>query len=139
MSEFYTISTTVNAMHDTGRGRHAHTFKMQFLLRYTGKDFQNFAIYEELIEEGVADYKGAYLNELPEFENVTPSVENLCMSVYKRAKALFNTNDNYDLIRVEVGDSPTRSVSVSDTVNIMAVHRILSDDETKKLLETSRQ
>jgi|GEM_PF-6699195 len=139
MAEFYTISTTVNAMHDTGTGCHAHTFKMQFLLRRTGDSFQNYTIYENIIEEGVADYKGAYLNELPEFKDMQPTVENLCTCVYKRAKELFDNNDNYDLVRVSVGDSPTRSVSVSDTVNIMAVHRILSLEETKRLLETSHE
>lgn len=114
----YKIKSYVNASHAvrwaTGSGKpHNHTWEITCELHTVDKMVAFFDI-EKIIHQTLDTLSGKFLNDLPEFETVNPTVENVTEYLFDKISTTLKAN-GAELLRIEVSDSPTRSYCIDVT------------------------
>jgi len=92
---------------------HGHRYKV--IARVEGEKINNsgmvydFAQLKYYLREILARFDHAYLNDVPPFDQIEPSCENLAASIYKELQPHFS-GSSVTLASVEVWESPTTGV-----------------------------
>lgn len=108
----YKLKSYLNASHamrwKDGEGeRHNHTYEINCQVVVEEKGMIRFDIVEGVIGRVVDQLSGAFLNEIPPFDEIEPSLENLTEYLFKTIGEQL-TENNCKLVHLEVGESPTR-------------------------------
>ncbi|MBO2707558.1 6-carboxytetrahydropterin synthase [Lactiplantibacillus plantarum] len=114
----YKIKSYVNASHAvrwaTGSGKkHTHTWKIVCEL-HTVDAMVAFYDIEKNLHQALDELSGKFLNDLPEFKTVNPTVENVTEYLFTKIDKTLRDN-GAQLLRIEVSDSPTRAYCISVT------------------------
>ncbi|WP_342435331.1 6-carboxytetrahydropterin synthase [Lactiplantibacillus paraplantarum] len=114
----YKIKSYVNASHAvrwaTGSGKkHTHTWKIVCEL-HTVDAMVAFYDIEKNLHQALDELSGKFLNGLPEFKTVNPTVENVTEYLFTKIDKTLRDN-GAQLMRIEVSDSPTRAYCISVT------------------------
>ena len=114
----YKIKTYVNASHAvrwaTGSGKkHTHTWEIVCEL-HTVDAMVAFYDIEKNLHQALDELSGKFLNDLPEFKTVNPTVENVTEYLFTKIDKTLRDN-GAQLLRIEVSDSPTRAYCISVT------------------------
>ncbi len=99
----YKYSYRFNARHNTsGRegAAHTHSFEVVFYLRQEIKFFHEA---EKLINDYMAKYVGADLNEVL---TIVPTIENMAEQIYEEINKL---HTDFEVVRLEMSDSPVQT------------------------------
>ena len=112
----YKIKSYVNASHAvrwaTGSGKkHTHTWEIVCEL-HTVDAMVAFYDIEKNLHQALDELSGKFLNDLPEFKTVNPTVENVTEYLFKKIDKTLRDN-GAQLMRIEVSDSPTRAYCIS--------------------------
>ncbi|WNW15872.1 6-carboxytetrahydropterin synthase [Lactiplantibacillus plantarum] len=114
----YKIKSYVNASHAvrwaTGSGKkHTHTWEIVCEL-HTVDAMVAFYDIEKNLHQALDELSGKFLNDLPEFKTVNPTVENVTEYLFTKIDKTLRDN-GVQLLRIEVSDSPTRAYCISVT------------------------
>lgn len=114
----YKIKSYVNASHavrwKSGTGKkHNHTWKIVCEL-HVFEGMVSFFDIEKSLNTAINELSGKYLNDLPEFRVINPTVENVTEYLFNEIDGILRKN-NAVLLRIEVSDSPTRSYCIDIT------------------------
>lgn len=113
----YKLSYYLNAQHsmdNTNLNIHAHTFNICLLLEdIRKKGFINFEVISDIVNGYMGQFSGKHLNEMPEFIELLPTIENIGAIFYEELKLLLMDGE-YDLIQIEISENPLRVYSISD-------------------------
>ena len=114
----YKIKSYVNASHAvrwaTGSGKkHTHTWEIVCEL-HTVDAMVAFYDIEKNLHQALDELSGKFLNDLPEFKTVNPTVENVTEYLFTKIYKTLRDN-GAQLMRIEVSDSPTRAYCISVT------------------------
>lgn len=114
----YKIKSYVNASHavrwTTGSGKkHTHTWEIVCEL-HTVDAMVAFYDIEKNLHQALDELSGKFLNDLPEFKTVNPTVENVTEYLFTKIDKTLRDN-GAQLLRIEVSDSPTRAYCISVT------------------------
>ncbi|XSE68337.1 6-carboxytetrahydropterin synthase [Lactiplantibacillus plantarum] len=114
----YKIKSYVNASHAvrwaTGSGKkHTHTWEIVCEL-HTVDAMVAFYDIEKNLHQALDELSGKFLNDLPEFKTVNPTVENVTEYLFTKIYKTLRDN-GAQLLRIEVSDSPTRAYCISVT------------------------
>ncbi|MCJ1650525.1 6-carboxytetrahydropterin synthase [Lactiplantibacillus plantarum] len=114
----YKIKSYVNASHAvrwaTGSGKkHTHTWEIVCEL-HTVDAMVAFYDIEKNLHQALDELSGRFLNDLPEFKTVNPTVENVTEYLFTKIDKTLRDN-GAQLLRIEVSDSPTRAYCISVT------------------------
>ncbi|MCG0733847.1 6-carboxytetrahydropterin synthase [Lactiplantibacillus plantarum] len=114
----YKITSYVNASHAvrwaTGSGKkHTHTWEIVCEL-HTVDAMVAFYDIEKNLHQALDELSGKFLNDLPEFKTVNPTVENVTEYLFTKIDKTLRDN-GAQLLRIEVSDSPTRAYCISVT------------------------
>lgn len=116
----YKLKSYLNASHAVrwkgGTGQvHNHTWEIVCEL-HTIQDMVAFDRLEQALHGVLDNLSGKFLNDLPEFETVNPSVENVASYLFDQIDTVLRT-EGARLVRIEVSDSPTRAycIDIRDT------------------------
>ncbi|MCT4443862.1 6-pyruvoyl tetrahydropterin synthase [Lactiplantibacillus argentoratensis] len=114
----YKIKSYVNASHAvrwaTGSGKkHTHTWEIVCEL-HTVDAMVAFYNIEKNLHQALDELSGKFLNDLPEFKTVNPTVENVTEYLFTKIDKTLRDN-GAQLLRIEVSDSPTRAYCISVT------------------------
>lgn len=114
----YKIKSYVNASHAvrwaTGsRKKHTHTWEIVCEL-HTVDAMVAFYDIEKNLHQALDELSGKFLNDLPEFKTVNPTVENVTEYLFTKIDKTLRDN-GAQLLRIEVSDSPTRAYCISVT------------------------
>lgn len=109
MKQRYKETFKFNASH--GNVSHPHTFTVTVYIVKTKEEFVPFYIYEETVQNYFERLRGKYLNAVFEEENLT--LEKMGEIFFKDIRLLLK-DTSFNLETVEIGDSPTRTIIVSD-------------------------
>ncbi|KRK21828.1 hypothetical protein FC61_GL000484 [Levilactobacillus brevis ATCC 14869 = DSM 20054] len=74
----------------------------------------SFFEIEKSLNKAINALSGQYLNDLPEFQVINPTVENVTEYLFNEIDSILRQN-NAVLLRIEVSDSPTRSYCIDIT------------------------
>jgi len=114
----YKIKSYVNASHavrwKSGTGKkHNHTWEIVCEL-HVFEGMVSFFDIEKSLNTAINELSGKYLNDLPEFRVINPTVENVTEYLFNEIDGILRKN-NAVLLRIEVSDSPTRSYCIDIT------------------------
>jgi len=114
----YKIKSYVNASHSvrwkSGTGKkHNHTWEIVCEL-HVFEGMVSFFDIEKSLNEAIDGLSGKFLNDLPEFKVINPTVENVTEYLFDKVDGILRQN-NAVLLRIEVSDSPTRSFCIDVT------------------------
>ncbi|MFC6202922.1 6-carboxytetrahydropterin synthase [Lactiplantibacillus nangangensis] len=114
----YKIKSYVNASHavrwKSGTGKkHNHTWEIVCEL-HVFEGMVSFFDIEKSLNEAIDGLSGKFLNDLPEFKVINPTVENVTEYLFDKVDGILRQN-NAVLLRIEVSDSPTRSFCIDVT------------------------
>ncbi len=114
----YKIKSYVNASHavrwKSGTGKkHNHTWEIVCEL-HVFEGMVSFFDIEKSLNKAIDALSGKYLNDLPEFKVINPTVENVTEYLFNQIDGILRQN-NAVLLRIEVSDSPTRSYCIDIT------------------------
>lgn len=90
---------------------HGHTYRVQ--ISYRGPEVNDIGVLIDFkslkaaLNEVVSCLDHRYLNELPEFEELNPTAENIARVVFEKMRALLGEG----IVRATVWETPTSSAS----------------------------
>ncbi|WP_407888172.1 6-carboxytetrahydropterin synthase [Levilactobacillus sp. N40-8-2] len=107
----------VNASHamrwSDGEGKqHNHTWEIICEIHSKGDHMIVFVDIEKKMKEIFDSFSGKFLNTLPYFKTINPTVENVTTWLFNLLSPVLEEL-NAELVRLEVGESPTRSYCIS--------------------------
>lgn len=118
----YNIKSYFNASHavrwENGQGKqHNHTWEVVCELS-TEESMVSFSDIEKSLRGVLDEFSGQFLNELPEFTVINPTVENVAEHLFVKVDDVLRENDA-KLLRLELSDSPTRAYCIDVTGRTM--------------------
>lgn len=128
----YKMSYKFNASHSmTGEKEkeHSHTFIIKIYISKEAENFSKFELYESKVKDYIQKYKKQYLNDMEEFNGQIPSLEFMCIVIYNDIVKIFDDLEEYNVIKVEIGDSPTKSVAISNEIIAGAADIFISNED----------
>jgi len=119
MSEVHTykIKSYINASHavrwEGGTGKqHNHTWEVITEIQLDDDELIPFNQIEDLLKTTFGHYSGKFLNEVAPFDTINPTLENITKILFKLLSQVLKENQA-SLVRLEVGESPTRFYCIS--------------------------
>ncbi|MDC4187103.1 6-carboxytetrahydropterin synthase [Loigolactobacillus coryniformis] len=113
----YKIKSYVNASHAMrwadGEGKqHTHTWEIICEIKSKNDEMIVFRDIEQAISDVLDSFSGKFLNKLPYFKEINPTVENVTVWLFDLITPEMERL-SARLIRIEVGESPTRSYCIT--------------------------
>jgi len=95
---------------------HGHTWEVEMVVGGEGLDASQLLVdfndLREMLRRKVADFDHAYLNEVPPFDRISPTSENLARHLFETLRVdLEGSGAPVRLLRVRVSESPRASVT----------------------------
>lgn len=115
----YKMKSYINASHamrwESGTGqKHNHTWEVIMEIQLDTKHLVRFNDIEDNMREVSVNYSGKFLNEVPPFDKLNPSLENITRYFYKILSETL-AKSQATLMRLEIGESPTRFYCIQHT------------------------
>jgi len=116
VEEHFDAAHRLRSYHGKCENLHGHRFKVIARLEATKLE-QNgmaydFAQLKRYLREVLAPFDHAYINEVPPFNKIEPSCENIAATIYGQLQPYFSRSA-VKLVSVEVWESPTSGVAYS--------------------------
>jgi 6-pyruvoyl tetrahydropterin synthase-like protein len=115
----YKLSYYLNAQHSMDNRKdkaHTHTFFISLYIEdLSKKGFVNFAEIADIVNCYIDRFSGKYLNEIPPFQELSPTIENMGSIFYENLKTTLCEHE-YDLIKLDICENPLRIYSISDRI-----------------------
>ncbi|MGX7042481.1 6-carboxytetrahydropterin synthase [Leuconostoc holzapfelii] len=114
----YKLRTFINASHavrwqGVQGAEHPHTWELILDIRPVGGQFDlKFEDIEAVIADSVAPFHGQFLNEVPPFDQLVPTLENFAEQLFDLLSEALE-KISCQLHDLSVGESPTRYYSVA--------------------------
>jgi 6-pyruvoyltetrahydropterin/6-carboxytetrahydropterin synthase len=98
---------------------HGHTWTVRAFWEFTGLDDSgmgaNFRDLKDVLRSEVHDrFDHRHLNDLPPFDRVPPTAENLAREVFSRLRERFDVGRRGRLARVEIWEGPDACAAYSE-------------------------
>lgn len=131
----YKIKSYVNASHavrwKSGTGKkHNHTWEIVCEL-HAFEGMVSFFDIEKSLSAAIDELSGKYLNDLPEFEVINPTVENVTEYLFDKVDGILRDSGAM-LLRIEVSDSPTRSYCIDVTGRNIPTETEIKSEQKKQ-------
>lgn len=116
VEEHFDAAHYLRNYHGKCENLHGHRFKVLARLQATKLDEHglayDFAQIKRYLREILAQFDHAYLNDVPPFDKIEPSCENIAATIYSELQPRFSESP-VKLACVEVWESPTSGVAYS--------------------------
>ncbi|HEX3037536.1 MAG TPA: 6-carboxytetrahydropterin synthase [Oscillospiraceae bacterium] len=99
----------------TEQQAHYHTLKIVLYIQNRGSKFASFEDIERIIDDYLKQYEGRYFNNTSPFVNSSPTVENMGTVFYDHLNPIILAH-NFDLLKLEISETPTRIFSISEKI-----------------------
>jgi 6-pyruvoyl tetrahydropterin synthase-like protein len=109
----YRFKFYLNARHtmdisDSVSKIHPHTWEFNLFFKKNCEEFIQFTKVEKELQFFLSIYEGYLLNEIPPFDILEPSLENIGTTLYEQIKRIMGAN-SWILLRLEVSENPSRT------------------------------
>lgn len=118
MRNFYKFKFYINARHSVEFNNirsniHPHTWETVVHIEVNSEDFINFTSFEKVLEKYFDKYEGKYFNDIPHFQDINPTMENIGKKVFIDLEEMLSKSD-LRLVRLEISENPTRTYIIDD-------------------------
>ncbi|MBE5884304.1 MAG: 6-pyruvoyl tetrahydrobiopterin synthase [Lachnospiraceae bacterium] len=91
---------------------HSHTWEISMGIALAQEGFVRFSDIEKQVNEMLEVYQDKYLNEMPPFNMMNPTVENMCNYLYEKISEKLRES-GWLLLIMEISETPSRVYQVS--------------------------
>ena len=116
VEEHFDAAHQLREYHGKCENLHGHRFKVVVRLEATKLDNNglayDFALIKSYLREVLARFDHAFLNDMPPFDKIEPTCENISATLYSELQPHFSQTPA-KLVCVEVWESPTSGVAYS--------------------------
>lgn len=128
MFEGFKFKYRLNAKHSLSidaKSIHPHTFEISLLIEQLQqkKESNLYSSIDRIVEKFLLHYQNQYLNDIPPFNQLEPSIENMGNRFYEELKVILN-NEQLNLIQLEISETPLRVYLVSDRLMVSSIKLI---------------
>lgn len=92
--------------------RHPHTWEIVLCTLKIQEDFVQFDRVEQQIEEFIDQFQESYMNDIPPFDLINPTLENCCEYFKDQISELLR-KEGWLLLMIEMSETPTRSYVIN--------------------------
>ena len=129
----YKYTFRLNASH-TNVGRdsrvHAHTFEIALYMKPDTESFVAYDVTEKAVNNYLNGFSGKLINSIPPFNEISPTVENIGEVFFVYISEILS-RAGYQLIKLEISESPHRIFSISEgELGEQKISRLLRHMET---------
>lgn len=129
----YKYTFRLNASHFTTSNPesiHSHTFQICIYIQIENKEFIAYDIIENRIKEYLEVYTNVVLNDIPPFDAILPTIENIGDVFFLTISQVMNES-GFKLTSLEVSDTPQRIYSVNNQHLSQRKRKYLSFETSK--------
>lgn len=103
---------------DPAESPHSHAFELDIYVfaRPHGESEEAHQEIEDLVLDFLDQYESKTLNEIPPFDEISPTIENIAGIFHQYIKEILKAH-GYTVLRVELGETPARICIVGETPN----------------------
>lgn len=106
---------------------HPHTWELVMYIDKKSDIFIPFTDIENYIQKILSVYEGKFINEIPPFDTIVPSMENMCEVFSLKLRELLD-NQGWEFERLEISENPSRTYFVfNSTKNIETTYNANND------------
>ncbi len=125
MFEGFKLKYRLNAKHSLSsdaKNIHPHTFEISLLIEQLQLEIEIdlYSSIDRIVEDFLLLYQNQYLNDIPPFNQLEPSIENMGNIFYEELKVILN-NKQLNLIQLEISETPLRVYLVSDRLMFSSI------------------
>ena len=140
--EAYSYRVTFNAMHniviDDPTKMHAQTFRVGLYAIKRQDKQSDFLRNERLLQEYFSRFRGIRLNEMHEFRNLVPTLENMADVFYHDLKKLLADN-GMELLTLDMGDSPVYTYSIGERILLGSMYNLNNEQKIEAYCKRVRK
>lgn len=105
----YKFTFRINASHKAVQSSsvHSHTFLLVLYIRCKSERFDAFERIEAVVRQYLSAYANKNLHEVPPFDQIVPTIENMGEEFFLRISELLDGED-YELSALEISETPQR-------------------------------
>ena len=116
--EGYQYKFNLNASHhilinDKRNQAHLHTFKLSLFIKTPDQKFVLYSDMEQLVESFLHPYSNEQLNQIPPFDELEPTLENIGDIFFDKLKVVLK-DKGMTLVQLEISETPARVYIVKD-------------------------
>ena len=123
MLKYYVCRYYLNANHSFNniqKNAHQHTFTFAVSMESQRQnDMVPFHEIDHIINHYLTQYKGKYLNSLPQFQGLYPSIEWIGELFYEDLYILLDEK-GWNCLQLEVSENPLKAFLVSDRIMLVS-------------------
>jgi 6-pyruvoyltetrahydropterin/6-carboxytetrahydropterin synthase len=116
-------------MNGTRGERHPHTWQISLYIVNNQDTFMMFNEVEKIMEDYLGEYQGKYINDIPPFLTMNPTLENIAHCFMEELQKKLNPH-NWVIITMEISETPSRSYIISNVEN-----NIIHEEEKKNIAQ----
>lgn len=117
MFEGYKLKYRLNSKHSltsVEKNIHPHTFEISiYIEQIQTKELVAFSTIDTIIEHFLLSYQKQYLNSIPPFDRLEPTIENMGNVFYEELKVIL-CKEQFNLLQLEISENPLRLYLISD-------------------------
>jgi 6-pyruvoyltetrahydropterin/6-carboxytetrahydropterin synthase len=102
---------------------HSHTFHMVFYIENASDLFVSYNEIEKYISSILNRYRGQCLNNIPSFNEVVPTLENICEVVYEEIDQ-YCISLGLNLVKIEISDNSVSWYALSEILMIDSINNV---------------
>lgn len=110
---YYHYRKKFNILHSFDSDIHLHTVEVELVFSNENHEFDKFSDVENTIVQCFQRYDNQCLNDLKEFHEIMPTIENLGYFLYENIKNVL-AETNYKLVKLDIGENPSRIYTITD-------------------------
>ncbi len=131
-NHYFKYRQKFNIKHTIGEDTpHVHTVEVNLYFRETDEVFKAFDDTQYTLDDFFEKYyDGKLMNDLPAFSNVVPTIENIGKQMYTELLDYLG-NIGYTLVKLEIGENPSRLFLVSDFLIVGELSENSTGDEIR--------
>lgn len=119
MLKYYVCRYYINALHSTDniqKNAHQHTFSFALFIEATQKDgLVPFHEIDHTARSYLSQYKDEYLNSMPQFRGIYPSIEWIGEVIFDHLYLIF-LEKGWNFLRLEISENPLKMYIISDKI-----------------------
>lgn len=112
---------------------HPHTWEVILNVMKVSDNFILFHEIEKLCEEFLNHYQDVFINTVPPFTTVNPTLENICIYFKEKIQGMLHEK-GWLLLTIELSETPSRSYVISVT-DEMEVRKSYFETKTEETLQ----
>jgi len=124
--------------HPDGKKGEVHPHSWEIVIKFTKKekseDYDYFTYMEDLIKNYLAIYENQLLNQIPPFDNINATLENIARVFYTHIRNILDRH-GFMLLNLVISESPSRRIEIDAIDDMQKMQEIVADQLEEHIID----